>query len=176
MSGVRIALIAAVARNGVIGDGPALPWRLSTDMRRFKRLTLGKPVIMGRKTFETIGKPLAGRPNIVVTRQRDMQIAGVRVAPSLDAALALAAEEAAKAGASEMMVIGGGEVYAAAIEHADRLYITHVEASPQGDAHFPPIDPAIWKSVESERVPAGEKDSVATTFAVYKRISAAAFG
>jgi len=176
VSGVRIALIAAVARNGVIGDGLALPWRLSTDMRRFKRLTLGKPVIMGRKTFETIGKPLAGRLNIVVTRQRDMQIAGVSVAPSLDAALAIAAEEAAKAGAGETMVIGGGEIYAAAIGRADRLYITHVEASPQGDAHFPPIDPATWKSVESERVPAGEKDSVATTFAVYERIGAAAFG
>lgn len=176
MSRLRLALIAAVARNGVIGETSGMPWRLSTDMRRFKRLTLGKPVIMGRKTYQSIGKPLQGRANIVVTRRGDTQIAGAMVALSLDAALAIAAEEAAKSGADEAMVIGGGEIYAAAIGRADRLYITHVEATPGGDTHFPPINPAIWKSVSSERFAAGDKDSEATTFVVYERAGASAVG
>lgn len=169
MSRVLVALVAAVARNGVIGNGGRLPWRLSTDMQRFKRLTMGKPVVMGRKTFETIGKPLAGRVNIVVTRDPARLPPGVMTAPDLDAALALAEREARAAGATELMVIGGGEIYAAAIGRADRLYITHVEASPAGDVVFPPIDPTVWKGVKSERIAAGEKNSEATTFAVYEQ-------
>lgn len=175
MSRVRLSLIAAVARNGVIGDGQRLPWRLSTDMRRFKRLTMGKPVIMGRKTFESIGKPLSGRVNIVVT-QRTTRPEGVLVVTDLDAAIAVAEEEAARSGADEAMVIGGGEIYAAAIGRADRLYITHVEASPAGDVHFPPIDPTIWKGAASERLAPGEKDSEATTFVIYERADVPAQG
>ena len=166
---VRIAIVAAVARNGVIGRDGDMPWRLSTDLQRFKRLTMGKPVIMGRKTFQSIGKPLAGRFNIVVSGAPAFAADGVTIARDLDAAFDLARNEAARSGAAEVAVIGGGEVYAAAISRADRLYITHVEASPDGDAHFPPIDPAIWRNVSSERIAAGERDSEATIFAVYDR-------
>ncbi len=167
---MRIALIAAVAANGVIGDGSGMPWRLSTDMRRFKALTMGKPVVVGRKTFETFGKPLPGRTNIVVTRQRDYEPEGALVAAGLDAAFRRAGEVAAASGADEIMVIGGGEIYAAAIGRADRLYITHVEAEPAGGTRFPRIDPAAWRAISREAVPAGEKDSAATVFAVYERI------
>lgn len=173
MSPVRIALVAAVARNGVIGRDGEMPWRLSTDLKRFKRLTMGGPVVMGRKTFEAIGKPLPGRINIVVTRSTGFAADGVTVAPDLDSALRYAANEAAGHGLPEAFVIGGGEIYAAAIGRADRLYITHVEASPEGDVHFPPIDPTVWREVVSERIAAGAGDSEATTFTVYDRADAA---
>jgi dihydrofolate reductase len=176
VNGIRLSIVAAVAENGVIGSGSALPWRLSTDLKRFKALTMGKPVVMGRKTFETIGKPLAGRFNLVVTRQGGFAPEGVTVAPSLEAALMAAEEEARATGDDEVMVIGGGEIYRAAIGLADRLYITHVEASPEGDTHFPPIDPAHWRAASAERLPAGPKDSAATTFVVYERIGQAVSG
>ncbi len=172
---MRVALIAAVAENGVIGDRQGMPWRLATDQRRFRRLTMGKPVVMGRKTFEAIGRPLAGRRNIVVTRQQDLAAQGVMVAPNLDAGLALARADAA-GGESEVMVIGGGEIYAAAIGRAERLYITHVAATPGGDTCFPPIDPGIWRAVSQQQVPAGHEDSVATRFVVYERIGPAVSG
>ncbi len=168
--GIPVAIIAAVAENGVIGARGGMPWRLSADMKRFRRLTMGKPVIMGRKTFDTLGKPLDGRTNFVVTRQRDFAPSGVIVKSSLGAALLGAEETAARGGAEEIMVIGGGELYAAALPLADRLYITHVEAAPEGDTRFPPIDPAVWRAVQSERQPSGEKDSAATVFVTYERI------
>jgi dihydrofolate reductase len=167
---VNIVIVAAVARNGVIGRNREMPWRLSTDLQRFKRITMGKPVIMGRKTFQSIGKPLAGRFSIVVSGAPAFAADGVTVARDLDAAFDLAKNEAARSGAAEVAVIGGGEIYAAAIGRADRLYITHVEASPAGDVHFPPIDPTIWRDVASERIAAGARDSEATTFTVYERI------
>jgi dihydrofolate reductase len=166
---IRIALVAAVARNGVIGRDGEMPWRLSTDLKRFKRLTMGAPVVMGRKTFEAIGKPLPGRINIVVTRSAGFAADGTTVASDLNSALRHAVNEAERLGLPEAFVIGGGEVYAAAIGRADRLYITHVEASPEGDARFPPIDPAIWRAISSERIAAGEKDTEATLFTVYDR-------
>jgi dihydrofolate reductase len=164
-----LSLVAAVARNGVIGAGDGMPWRLSTDMQRFKRLTLGKPVIMGRKTFASIGRALPGRSNIVLTHQGGTPPEGVVYAASLDAAIVLAAAQ----GEGEAMVIGGGTVYAEAIDRADRLYITHVDAAPEGDTYFPPIDPTLWKAASSGPVGAGEKDSAATTFVVYERVVAA---
>lgn len=176
MDGIRLSLIAAVAENGVIGAGDAMPWRLSSDMKRFKNLTMGKPVIMGRKTYETIGKPLAGRVNIVISRKDDFAPEGIIVAPSLEAALVKAEEGARAAAGDEVMVIGGGEIYHAAIGLAERLYITHVEAAPQGDTHFPPIDPALWRATTAERLPAGPRDGAATTFVVYERIVPAASG
>lgn len=166
----RIVIVAAVARNGVIGRDGEMPWRLSTDLQRFKRLTMGKPIVMGRKTFEAIGKPLPGRLNIVVTRSAGHVAEDVATAPDLAAALDLAREEARRSGALEIAVVGGGEIYARAMQFADRLYITHVEAKPDGDVLFPPIDPTIWRGASSERIDAGEKDSEATTFAVYERI------
>jgi dihydrofolate reductase len=169
MTRIPVTIIAAVAANGVIGAGGGMPWRLRTDMQRFKRLTMGKPVIMGRKTFEGIGKPLTGRVNIVVSGRADFAPEGVTVARSLKAAF-IAAEKGARAsGDEEIMVIGGGTIYAAAMPLADRLYITHVESAPEGDTRFPAIDPAVWRSATAERVPAGEGDSAATTFVVYER-------
>jgi dihydrofolate reductase len=176
VNGIRLSVIAAVAENGVIGDRNGLPWKLSSDMKRFKAITMGKPVVMGRKTFEAIGKPLAGRVNIVVSRRSDFAPKGVTVAPSLEAALVAAEAGARATGDEEIMVIGGGEIYRAAIGLADRLYITHVEAAPEGDAHFPAIDPARWRAVSAERLPAGPKDTAATTFVVYERIDPSVSG
>ncbi len=171
MTRPAVSIIAAVAENGVIGAAGAMPWRLSTDMKRFRRITMGKPVIMGRKTFEAIGRPLAGRLNVVVSRQEGYRPEGVMVAASLEEALALASEHGGTE-AGEVIVAGGGEIYAAAIGRADRLYITHVEASPEGDVHFPEIEPAAWRATETEKVPAGERDSAATIFVVYERARA----
>lgn len=168
--GPPIVIVAAVARNGVIGRDGEMPWRLSTDLQRFKRLTMGKPVVMGRKTFEAIGKPLPGRLNIVVTRSGNAMGEGVLTAPDLASAIDLARAEARGTGAPEVAIVGGGQIYARAMPLADRLYITHVEAKPQGDVLFPAIDPTVWRGISSERIAAGEKDSDATTFAVYERI------
>ncbi|MEO8669313.1 MAG: dihydrofolate reductase [Bauldia sp.] len=166
---VPIALIAAVARNGVIGADGAMPWRLSTDMKRFRELTVGKPVIMGRRTFATLKKPLADRLNLVVTRDPGFGAEGAEVVSSLDAAIARAIASVKASGASEVMVIGGGQIYAATIDRADRLYITLVDAAPEGDTRFPAIDPAIWAEVSRQHIPKGEKDSAATDFVIYRR-------
>ena len=141
-----IALIAAVATNGVIGRDGALPWRIPADLKHFKALTLGKPVIMGRKTYVSIGRPLPGRQNIVLTRDAGFRAEGVTVARNLDAALAAANRDAA-----EVMVIGGAAVYAAALPHARRLYLTLVRASVAGDVRFPDFDRADWVEVSHER-------------------------
>lgn len=168
---MRVSLIAAVAANGVIGHGSGMPWRLSSDIKRFKALTMGKPVVVGRKTFETFGKPLPGRTNIVVTRQGDYRplTGDALVVTSLDQALSRARAVAEESGADEVMILGGGEIYAATIGQADRLYITHVEALPAGNTVFPAIDPAVWQAVSREALPAGEQDSAATVFTVYER-------
>lgn len=165
----RITLIAAVARNGVIGNDGAMPWRLSTDLKRFKALTLGKPVVMGRRTFQSIGRPLPGRVNIVVTRDKSFAHDGLMVVHSIDAALETASRS--PGGESEICVIGGGELYDQTIDRADRLCITRVDAEPSGDTHFPAIDPERWRVVSREDVPMGEKDSAATRFVVYERLS-----
>ncbi|UUP16101.1 dihydrofolate reductase [Nitratireductor thuwali] len=162
-----IALVVAMAENGVIGREGGLPWRLSTDLKRFKAVTMGKPVIMGRKTWESIGRPLPGRLNIVISRDPAYVAEGAEVVPSLDAGLALAEERAA--GADEICVIGGGEIFREALEHSDRLYVTHVLADVTGDAHFPPIDSTHWEAVSTEDVPAGEKDVYPTRYVVYQR-------
>ena len=164
----RIALIAAVAENGVIGRDRDMPWRLPTDLKRFRALTLGKPVIMGRKTFETLGKPLPGRDNIVVTRDRGFAAGGVRVAHSIEEAIATAQALAGEHGADEIFVIGGGEIYAAALPHAERLYLTRVHARPEGDTCFPSIDPRDWREVAREAAPAGERDSADMTFLIFE--------
>lgn len=167
MSGPLVILIAAVAENGVIGGGNAMPWRLSTDSRRFRSLTMGKPVVMGRKTWESLGKPLAGRTNIVITRDSGYSAPGGTVVSSLADALALASKEVGEG--SEIFIGGGGEIYRDAMGTADRLYITHVHARPAGDTTFPAIDPAIWVETSREEVPAGEKDQFPTSFVRYER-------
>lgn len=140
---MRIALVVAVARNGVIGRSGALPWRIADDLKWFRRQTIGKPVIMGRKTFDSIGKPLKDRVNIVVSRST-RSIAGVIVARSVDDALAIAAREAARLAAEEVCVIGGGEIYAQCLDRADRIYLTEVDAKVSGDACFPALDDTDW--------------------------------
>jgi dihydrofolate reductase len=165
----RLALIAAVAENGVIGADGKIPWKLSTDLQRFKRLTLGKPVIMGRRTWASLGKPLVDRLNIVVTTDRHFTADGAIVVRSLDEGIAVAQDWARAHHADEVMVIGGGEIYAQAIGNADRLYLTHVAARPDGDTHFPEVMPSIWRAASQESHPASDKDTAATRFVVYER-------
>lgn len=165
----RISLIAAVGANNVIGKDGDMPWRIPSDFAWFKRSTMGKPMIMGRKQFETFPKPLAGRPHIVVTRQKDYAPEGVSVVHDLDAAYALAARLADEAGGDEIMVIGGGDIYAQAMARADRLYISHVELSPDGDVRFPAIDPAIWVVVDTPEVTPSEKDAAPYRIKIYQR-------
>lgn len=163
---MSIALVVAIAENGVIGREGGLPWRLSTDMKRFKAVTMGKPVIMGRKTWESIGKPLPGRRNFVITRHAGYTAEGAECVSSLEVALALAGGAQADA---DICVIGGGEIYREALPLADVLHVTHVHAKVDGDAVFPPIDAEIWEPVSREEVPAGEKDVYATSYVVYQR-------
>src|SRR4030081_95225 len=140
MSFPEIVLIVAVAENGVIGSGGTIPWRLKSDMQRFKALTLGRPVVMGRKTFVSIGRPLPGRTNIVVTRDAAFRAAGAAATTSFAAACAVATGDALRRVATEIAVIGGAEIYAQCIDSADRLEITEVHARPEGDTHLPAID------------------------------------
>lgn len=157
----RLTLIAAVARNGVIGKDGTLPWRLPEDLKRFKALTLGHPIIMGRKTWESLGKPLPGRTNIVISRDPGYAAAGAIVVASLDAALAACAD------ADEAFVIGGAEIYALALARADCLQLTELGRDFEGDTYFPPIDRTLWQQAEREhqQTDAG----LLYDFAVYQR-------
>ena len=164
-----IVLVAAVAENGVIGRGNALPWRLKSDMQHFRALTMGKPVVMGRKTYQSIGKPLKGRTTIVVSRDRGFAAPGIVVAPSLDAALATARGDALRRNADTIVVAGGAEIYAQAMALATRLAITHVHKQIEGDAFFPAIDPNEWhESARSEHEAAAE-DEAGFAFVTYER-------
>ena len=164
-----LSLIVAVAENGVIGRDGGLPWRLSSDLKTFRRLTMGKPLIMGRRTYDSIGKPLDGRDNIVVTRDPHFEVAGVSACPSVSEALTLARVLAATRGADEIMVIGGATVYDAVMPHADRIYLTQVHAKPAGDRHFAALDKKVWQEVSREALPKGERDDFASTLVVYER-------
>jgi len=166
---MTISMIAAVARNGVIGAHNAMPWRLPSDFAFFKRTTMGKPLVMGRKTFESIGKPLPGRINIVVTRQAGYQPEGVLVFSDLAAAIGHAQSMAAADGHGEVFIGGGGEIYNEAMPLADRLYITHVDLAPEGEARFPVIDPDAWEAVEEPDVPLTGKDSATFRTVIYAR-------
>jgi dihydrofolate reductase len=170
----EIVLVAAVGENGVIGSDGDMPWKLSTDLKRFKRLTIGHPVVMGRKTFESIGRPLPGRHNIVVTRDAGWAHEGATRAVSLEEAFALAFDAAGDAEAGMVMIVGGGEIYAAAMPLADRLEITRVHATPEGDTRFPEIDPRIWREVAREAPERGARDSASVTFLTYRRNAPAA--
>lgn len=164
-----------MAENGVIGREGAMPWTLSSDLKRFKAQTMGRPVIMGRKTHESIGRALPGRLNLVVTRDRHWRAPGVETAASLDEAIALATVRLrCMNGEREICVIGGGEIYAQAIGRADRLHVTHVLASIEGDTFFPPIDAGTWEAASSDSTPAAPGDSHATRHIVYRRRAAAA--
>lgn len=149
----RITLIAAVARNGVIGAGNALPWRLPEDLKRFKALTLGHPIVMGRKTWESLGRPLPGRTNIVVSRAANFYAPGATLVGSLVEAMAAAAAT----GCDEVFIIGGAEIYRLALPLAQRLQLTEIDRDFAGDVHFPAIDPALWQETarESHQAEAG---------------------
>ncbi|KAA1178882.1 dihydrofolate reductase [Rhizobium tropici] len=162
-------IVVAVSRNGIIGREGDMPWRLSSDLKRFKALTLGKPVIMGRKTFQSIGRPLPGRPNIVITRDPGFSAEGIAVVHSLEEGIEAASRLARESDVDEICILGGGEIYRQAIGVADRLLITHVEADVEGDTAFPAIDPAIWQAESELAVPAGEKDTYPTRFVSYFR-------
>ena len=162
-----LALVAAVAANGVIGGDNRLLWHLRTDLQRFKALTLGKPLLMGRKTFASIGRPLPGRETIVLTRDRAFNVPGVLAAHDLEAALALCAASAARLGAGEIMVAGGGEIFAATLARAAKLHMTEVALSPPGDVFFPRIDPGVWRAVSRSPHPAGPHDEAAFAFVDY---------
>jgi dihydrofolate reductase len=164
--------VAAVAENGVIGEHGKLPWRLKSEMAHFRRITMGKPVVMGRKTYQSIGRPLVGRTNIVVSRDRSFAAPGVLVAPSTEAALAAARGDALRRGAAEIVIIGGAEIYTQTIALADRLVITRVHLHPPGDTRFPLIENEVWQEVKRTDHGAGSDDEAAFTVLVYERRAA----
>ncbi|MDZ7926023.1 MAG: dihydrofolate reductase [Agrobacterium sp.] len=173
MSEPRITIIVAVSENGVIGRDLDMPWKLSTDLKRFKAMTMGKPLIMGRKTFLSVGeRPLPGRPHIIVSRNADYRPDGVDVVSSLEDGLALGKAKAAELGVDEVFVAGGGEIYRQAIPFADQLSVTHVAVKLDGDTFFPEIDPAVFEKIEENAVPAGEKDNYPVLFTTYLRRAA----
>ena len=161
-------IVVAVSRNGIIGREGDLPWRLSSDLKRFKALTIGKPVIMGRKTFETLRRPLPGRTNIVITRDADYRANGAIVTTSAADAGAVALGDALRRSVAEIAVIGGAEIYRQWLDRADRLEITEVHARPEGDTHFD-IDKAEWDEVGRIRHPAGPDDSADYSYVTYRR-------
>lgn len=165
---IPVAMIAAMDRNGVIGVENQLPWYLPEDLRFFKHMTQAKPLVMGRKTFQSIGRALPGRLNIVVTRDPDFHHEGIRVCHDLRSALALADQQATIDGAEEIMVMGGAEIYAQALPTASRLYLTEVAIEVEGDARFPELDPAEWE--ELQRLPGSPAEGQPTyDFVEYRR-------
>lgn len=166
---IRLAVIVATAQNGVIGRNNALPWHLPEDLRYFKRRTLGKPIVMGRKTYESIGRPLPGRTNIVISRNAGFAADGIKVVRSLDEALRLADDIAQIDGVDELVVIGGAEIYREALPRAERLYLTEVHAVIQGDAVLPEVDWAQWREVGRERHAAEAPNPYDYSFVVYER-------
>ena len=162
---MKLALIAAVADNGVIGRDNKLPWHLPADLRHFKELTMGKPLIMGRKTFDSLGKPLPGRPHIIVTRAQDFSYPGCYIVHDLDAALQCASDLLADPD-SEVMVIGGAEIYHLLLPRIQRMYLTEVHCQVEGDAFFPTFDRSQWQEVARKDCTTAE---LSYSFAVYER-------
>jgi dihydrofolate reductase len=163
-----LSLIAALGQNRVIGVNNGMPWHLPGDFKYFKEKTLGKPIIMGRKTWDSLGRPLPGRLNIVVSKQADLHLEGAEVYSSLEEAVARAEEWALEQGASELMLIGGAQLYAQALPHADRLYLTRVYLSPEGDAWFPEFSPYDWEQRDFKQN-AADGDKPAYNFEVWEK-------
>jgi dihydrofolate reductase len=162
-----ISLVVAAANNNAIGKEGVMPWHLPNDLKHFKNVTWGMPVIMGRKTFDSLGKPLPGRKNIIITRQAHWEAPGTVAVTSVDDALFLVRETDAK----EAMVIGGGEIFNMVFDKASRIYMTRVEAEPEGDTFFPPIDPKQWRLVSKKDYEADEKNKFNHSFQTWERIS-----
>lgn len=172
MSQPKVVLVAAVAENGVIGRGGTLPWRLKSDMQHFRRLTIGRPVVMGRKTYESIGKPLKDRTNIVITRDSGFAADGVVVANSLETAMDMAREDARQRDADSIAIIGGAGIFSDCLALADRLEITLVHAAPAGDTFFPSIDHTMWREIARVRQDAAPGDDADVSFITYERVRA----
>ena len=167
-----LSLIVAMSANRVIGINNSLPWHLPNDLKYFKQATMGKPIVMGRKTFESIGKPLPGRRNIVITRDSDYQAEGIDVVTSLEAAISLGEDICLVNGQEEVMVIGGAQIYQLALEKADRLYVTHVDADIHGDAYFPEVEWPSFTLVAEEAFAAEGPNPYDYRFSIYQRTSA----
>ncbi|CZT35583.1 dihydrofolate reductase [Rhizobium sp. 9140] len=176
MTAAKIVIVVAAARNGVIGRDGDMPWRLPTDLKHFKALTLGRPVVMGRKTWQSIGRPLPGRPNIVITRDETFAPDGAERVRSLEDGLKLAGEKAASLGVDEVCIIGGGQVYRDAMSFADIIHMTVVEADLDGDTVFPEIDASIFQKISEVSPPRGEKDSHGVVFTTWQRRIGIAMG
>lgn len=166
----QIALVVAVAENNVIGWQGGLAWHQSSDLKFFRKVTMNKPLIMGRKTFESIGKPLDGRDNIVITRNTGFKAAGILVAANLGDALELAQDKARERGAGEISVIGGAQIYELSLPQADRIYLSEIHSRPDGDTFFPELDKSQWRETSRERHAASPKDSADYSFVILERI------
>lgn len=162
---MTLSIIVAASENNVIGINNHLPWHLPVDMKYFKDTTMGKPIVMGRKSFEELGRVLPGRPNIMITRQKDYNAEGLYIVPSLEAGI----EKAKTFGTEEIFITGGGEIFKMALPIIDRLYLTRVHAEVTGDTYFPEFDPRGWKLVKNERHEKDEKHAYALTFQVWER-------
>jgi dihydrofolate reductase len=166
-----LSMIVATADNNIIGKDNDMPWHLPADLAYFKKVTLGKPIIMGRKTFESIGRPLPGRRNIVISRDESYQAEGIDSVTSVEQALALVDGSDGSEGAEEIMVIGGGAIYAHCLPKADRLYITHIKAAIDGDTQFPNYDDGSWKKTASDVRDSDENNVHQLDFCVYEKIA-----
>lgn len=165
-----VALVAAVAENGVIGRDGQLPWRIPSDLKTFRRLTMGKPIIMGRRTYQSLGKPLDGRDNIVVTGDPQFGAAGIYVVRGIEEALSLGRTLAKARGVAEVMVVGGAQIYRAAMPHVERLYLTEVHAEPEGDTILPSIVAAEWREASREPLPRDPRDQFGCTLRIFERV------
>lgn len=162
-------IVVAVSDNGVIGDGETMPWHLPADLKRMKRITMGKPLVMGRKTYRSIGRPLPGRTNIVVTRDRGFKVEGVEIAHDLDEALDLARRVALTDGVDEIIVFGGAEIYRQAFDKVQRIHLTEIHVDAEGQTRFPDYEKDEWKETEREDLPA-DGDAPAHSFVTLERI------
>ena len=168
---IPLIIVVAAAENNVIGADGDMPWCLSSDLKLFKSITMGKPMLMGRKTFEAIGKPLPGRVSIVVTRDKSWQADGAVVVNDVEQAVELARELAKAQGSKEIAVVGGGEIYRMFFDRVSTLHVTRVHARPDGDTKFPEISENEWSVQHEEELPKSDGDTAATTYRIYRRIS-----
>jgi dihydrofolate reductase len=166
---MEIVFVVAAAENGVIGHANGLPWRLRSDLQHFRALTMGRPVVMGRKTFQSLRRPLKGRTVIVVSRDASFAAPGILVAPDVERALLAARGDALRRGTDAIMIVGGAEIFAQTMPHATRIEFTLVHAKPQGDTVLPPLDPATWREVKRSAHAPGPQDEAAFSFITYER-------
>jgi dihydrofolate reductase len=166
---LNLDFVVAVAKNGVIGRNGGLPWRLPTDLKHFKALTMGKPIVMGRRTWDSIGRPLPGRETIVVTRDVNFSAQGAQVAHTIEAGLELAEQHAARLQTDTIMIAGGSDIFAALLDRADIIHLSEVDLAPEGDVLFPPLDPARWIEVACEAPPRAANDEANVRFVTYAR-------